>query len=104
MLDRGAAFVAHEFVPSGQGTRCYRTTSSTTMRLHTFSRPFSPSSLLCIALALVPVVLASLGDRQPEFKSCVHVSARPLKPTMDLLAMRPLSDTADGIFRRIAFM
>lgn len=57
------------------------------MRLHSLSRPLQPSSLLCIALALVPVVHASLGDRQPEFKSCVHVSSSPWKLTMDLLAM-----------------
>jgi len=85
MLDRGAACGAR--VPLGRGKHCNITTQSTTMRLHTLSRPLQPSSLLCIALALVPVVHASLGDRQPDFKSCVHVSSQPWKLTMRLLAM-----------------
>jgi hypothetical protein len=57
------------------------------MRLHSLARPLQPSSLLCIALALAPVVHASLGDRQPEFKSCVHVSSQSWKLTIDLSAM-----------------
>jgi hypothetical protein len=55
------------------------TTESTTMHLRTLARPTWPQSLLCIAVALAPVAKASLGDRQPEFKSCVAVSLLLLK-------------------------
>jgi hypothetical protein len=42
-----------------------------------FAPPIRLLSLLCLALTLllVPAVQASLGDRQPEFKSCVAVSS-----------------------------
>jgi len=59
-------------------------TQSTTMRPRTLSWPLQPSSLLCIVLALTSVVQASLGDRQPEFKSCVAVSY-PLLEAVELV-------------------
>jgi hypothetical protein len=44
-----------------------------------FAPPIRLLSLLCLALTLAPAVQASLGDRQPEFKSCVAVSSMRLK-------------------------
>jgi hypothetical protein len=43
-----------------------------------FAPPVRLISFLCLVLALAPAVQASLGDRQPEFKSCVAVSSTPL--------------------------
>jgi hypothetical protein len=54
------------------------------MRPRNIAWPLQPSSLLCIVLALAPVVQASLGDRQPEFKSCVAVSY-PLLEAVELV-------------------
>lgn len=47
------------------------------MQARLSARPAWSLSLLCAALVLAPVVQASLGDRQPEFKSCVAVSCTP---------------------------
>lgn len=65
------------------------------MRPRNLLWPLQPSPLLCIVLALTPVVQASLGDRQPEFRSCVAVSSR--KSTMDLSASRCLDSSADDV-------
>jgi hypothetical protein len=40
-----------------------------------FAPPIRLLSLLCLVLTLAPAAQASLGDRQPEFKSCVAVSS-----------------------------
>jgi hypothetical protein len=45
------------------------------MHIRDFAPPVRLISLLCLALTLAPAVRASLGDRQPEFKSCVAVSS-----------------------------
>lgn len=44
------------------------------MQRRDFAKPVWLLSLLCLALVLAPTAEASLGDRQPEFKSCVAVS------------------------------
>lgn len=44
------------------------------MHRRDIAKPVWLLSLLCIALVLIPAAEASLGDRQPEFKSCVAVS------------------------------
>lgn len=49
------------------------------MLLRDFAPPVRLLSLLCLALPLLPPVQASLGDRQPEFKSCVAVSFMQLR-------------------------
>jgi hypothetical protein len=59
-------------------------TQSMTMRPRNLLWPLQPSSLLCIALALSPAVHASLGDRQPEFKSCVAVSCPLLEAVSEV--------------------
>ena len=50
-----------------------------------FALPIRLISFLCLALTLAPAVQASLGDRQPEFKSCVAVSSMP---RLDMLCQR----------------
>ena len=49
------------------------------MLRHDFAPPVRLISFLCLALTLATAVQASLGDRQPEFKSCVAVSSTQLE-------------------------
>jgi hypothetical protein len=53
-----------------------------------FAPPVRLLSLICLALTLAPAVQASLGDRQPEFKSCVAVSSMLLEMAIGSTATR----------------
>jgi hypothetical protein len=55
-----------------------------------FAPPVRLISFLCLALTLATAVQASLGDRQPEFKSCVAVSSTQLETAVWNVGLRAI--------------
>jgi hypothetical protein len=60
------------------------------MLRHDFAPPVRLISFLCLALTLATAVQASLGDRQPEFKSCVAVSSTQLETAVGNVGLRAI--------------
>jgi hypothetical protein len=58
------------------------------MHRRDFAPPVRLVSLICLVLALATAVQASLGDRQPEFKSCVAVSLMSLETAIENVVAR----------------